>query len=220
VTQNSGVVPTFLQSYKTGQYAFNFQRSYADKKDLEEVLKSLLKKTGLIGLLDAKIANNVDKVGSAEIKFAVKFKTAATNLLMAQVANKNLKIFDQIGQGFISSYFNSLNRKKDDSLELCPARTLKKCEERMREESMKAFLTMKKALIEMSSLDSKTLKSRERMARAYSKFGDAMMENPFTLQTVLAMTLGQGADVYLSVETSKTKKYEAILRALPNNPGK
>ncbi len=216
VTENLGTVPVFLSSLKNGQYAFTFQRSYADKKDLEKVIKSLLKKTGLIGLLDVKIGDNIDKVGSAEIKFAVKLKTPATNLLIAQSKGNNLKILDQIGQGFINSYFNSLDRKKDDSLELCPARTLKGCKERMSKESMKAFLEMKKSLIAMSNLDTKSQKSRERLARAYTKFGDAMMENPFTLQTVLALTLGQGAEVYFSVETSKTRKYEAILRGYPS----
>lgn len=217
VTRNSGAIPTFLQTYKTGQYAFSFQRSYADKKDLEEVLQALLKRTGLIGLLDLRIADDVKKVGSAEINFAIKFKTPATNLLIAQVENKNLDLFDKIGQGFIDAYFKSLERKKDDTLNLCPARTLKKCEEKMRRETGRAFADMKMALTKMSKEDSKSLKSREKLARAYTDFGDAMMENPFTLQTVLSMTLGQGADVYLSVQTSKTKKYEAILRGLPNN---
>jgi hypothetical protein len=216
ISLNSGAIPTFLQTYKTGQYAFSFQRSFADKKDLEEVLNSLLKKTGLIGLLNLKIADDVKKVGSAEINFAIKFKTAATNLLIAQAENNNLEIFDRIGQGFINAYFKSLDRKKDDILELCPRRSLKGCEDKIRKETGRAFADIKMALMDMSKLDSKTLKSRQKFARAYSKFGDAMMENPFTLQTVLSMTLSKGADVYLSVTTSNTKKYEAILRATKN----
>jgi len=215
ITQNTGPVPAFLQTYKNGQYAYSFQRSYADKKDLQEVLDVLLQRTGLKGLLNVKISDDVDKVGSAEIRFAIKFKTAATNLLIAQAKSNNLEIFDRIGQGFISAYFRALNNKKDDVFKQCTGRSLKRCEEHSRKESAMAFYKLKKSLILMSSLDSETRKSREKLADAYTKFGEAMMENPFTLQTVLSMTLGQGGEAYLSVQTSKTKKFEAIMKGYP-----
>lgn len=210
VTLNTGVTPEFARVIKSGQYAFNFQRSYADKKDIEEVLDNLLKRTGLKGLLKIKIAENVDKVGSAEIKFAVKFKTSATEFLISQM--KNQAVFDRIAIGFTDSYFKGLDNKKDDVFGLCEKGIFRRCKDRINKETAKALFKMKSSLLTMSKLDSNTKESREKLARAYTNFGDAMMSNPITFQTILAMVQGKGADVYLSVETSKTRKYEGIIK--------
>jgi len=67
----------------------------------------------------------------------------------------------------------------------------------------------------MASVDGSSSDSRETLAKAYADFGEAMSKNPFTIQTILNMTLGRGADVYFSIETTRTKKHEAILRWIP-----
>ena len=48
--------------------------------------------------------------------------------------------------------------------------------------------------------------------KAYNEFGQAMLKTPFAFQAALNVSKGFGSDVFLSLETSKTRKHEAVLQ--------
>jgi len=211
-----GAREKFMGTVKTGQYSYNFQKSYTRVSQLKKVIKKLKDKTGLIDFLNVEFPEGLKKVGSAELKFGIKFKTAATQFLIAQ---RDTLHFENISKGFVDSYFAALkNPGPVDIYNYCAVDWKiyrNRCRKNFAKETRKAIKKMKKALRKMASVDGSGANSRETLAKAYVDFGQAMTKNPFTLQTVLNMTLGRGADVFYSIETTKTKKYEAILRWVP-----
>ena len=71
---------------------------------------------------------------------------------------------------------------------------------------------MVKYLNKMADLKGDSKKIRTKFSKAYNKFGKALMSTPFAFQAALNITKGQGSDVYFSLETTETKKHEAILQ--------
>jgi hypothetical protein len=75
-----------------------------------------------------------------------------------------------------------------------------------------AISDMVKYLGQMERYSGEERNQREKFATAYTNFGKAMLETPFAFQAALNLTKGKGVDVYVSLETSRTRKHEAILQ--------
>ena len=195
-----------------GQYAYNFQRGHTKVKDVKKVLNHLKDTTGLFGFLDFKFPRKLKRVGSVDLKFGVRFKTAATKFLMR---NRNKGVLEKASRKFINDYFSVLLADKENTHNICNRRTntlIKLCKRRMIKRTKIAIAKMVKHLGEMSSLSGDNRKYRSKFAKSYNKFGQAMMESPFAFQAALNVTKGQGSDVYFSLETSDTRKHEAVLQ--------
>jgi len=209
VVHYPGVTDSFMGVVRSGQFAFNYQDSRTSRKELVNVLEGLKKRTGLYNFLNIKVPQSPASLGSVEVKFAVKFKSAATQFLLNQRNQDNL---EKIVSKFIDSYFEYFKESKKKE-KLCPFyRSKSGCKSNFLKSSLKAIKSMKSSLEVMAKNKSYVKKSREAFANAYSKFAEDMLTNPFVFQTVLNMTKGYGGDVYLSIESEKLKKLDVILR--------
>jgi hypothetical protein len=211
VANTTGAIDFIWGNIKSGQYAYTYQRDKVSRGDLLDVIGHLRKKTGLFNFLNINIPDNVSNLGSVDLKFAFKLKTPATQFLIAQ---KDKNSFEMVAQKFIDSYFDYAKKNKISSKDdICSVgKKILGCADSYRKDTMKAISDMKAALGVMAASQSYVVKDRESFAKAYTEFGDAMSSNPFTFQTVVNMTQGKGGDVYLSIETTNLKKYEAIMR--------
>ncbi len=212
VKKFNGATTLFINKVQSGQYAYNFQRSYADVEDIEKALEHIKYKTGLFSFLDFKFPSNLKKVGSVDLKFGTRFKTAATKYL---IENKNSGALEKISRQYLYSYFNSLNADQNGVYNICLGSTrgmIKICQKRMIRKTEEAVSDMVKYLGQMSRYSGEGEDQREKFAEAYSNFGKAMLKTPFAFQAALNLAKGKGVDVYFSLETSETKKHEAILQ--------
>ena len=204
-----GVVDSFMGVVRSGQFAFNYQDSRTSRKELVKILNGLKMRTGLNNFFNITVPESPARLGSVEVKFAVKFKSAATQFLINQRGTDH---FETITAKFIDSYFEYY-KDSDRKERLCPFyRSRSGCKKNFLKKSMKAIKSMKKSLEIMAKNKSYVKRSRENFAKAYSKFAEDMLVNPFVFQAVLNMTKGYGGDVFLSIESEKLKKFEAILR--------
>jgi len=211
VAKTTGSIDFIWGNVKSGQYAYTYQRAKSSRKDLLGIIESLRKKTGLFNFLNITIPKNISGLGSVDLKFAFKMKSYATKFLIAQRKTRNFEI---VAQKFMDSYFDYRNKHKLPSKDdLCSiGHRIRGCAKAYMKDTMNAIAKMKKSLSIMAATQSYGKKDRESFARAYTEFGDAMSSNPFTFQTVVNMTQGRGGDVYLSIESTNLKKYEAIMR--------
>jgi hypothetical protein len=213
VKKFNGATSRFIDKVLGGQYAYNFQRSYGDTKDIRKVLEHLKDTTGLFEFLDLRFPADLDKVGSVDLKFGVRFKTAATKHL---IRNRNSGVLEKASSAFLESYFKKLMADRNSTHNICNANTkvgLRICKRRMVSRTQKAVAKMVKNLNKMASLVSgDTEKLRKSFAKAYNEFGQAMLKTPFAFQAALNVSKGFGSDVFLSLETSKTRKHEAVLQ--------
>jgi len=213
VKKFTGATSRFIDKVLGGQYAYNFQRSYGDAKDIRKVLDHLKDTTGLFEFLDLRFPADLDKVGSIDLKFGVRFKTAATKHL---IRNRNKGVLEKASNAFLEGYFNKLMLDRNSTHNICSAKTrvgLRICKRRMVKRTRKAIAKMVKNLNKMAALVSgEGKKVRKSFAKAYNEFGQAMMDSPFAFQAALNVSKGFGSDVFLSLETSKTRKHEAVLQ--------
>ncbi|MFZ8932289.1 MAG: hypothetical protein ACO2ZP_00120 [Bacteriovoracaceae bacterium] len=213
VKKFTGATSRFIDKVLGGQYAYNFQRSYGDTKDIRKVLDHLKDTTGLFEFLDLRFPADLDKVGSIDLKFGVRFKTAATKHL---IRNRNKGVLEKASNAFLEGYFNKLMLDRNSTHNICSAKTrvgLRICKRRMVKRTRKAIAKMVKNLNKMAALVSgEGKKVRKSFAKAYNEFGQAMMDSPFAFQAALNVSKGFGSDVFLSLETSKTRKHEAVLQ--------
>ena len=213
VKKFTGATSRFIDKVLGGQYAYNFQRSYGDTKDIRKVLDHLKDTTGLFEFLDLRFPADLDKVGSIDLKFGVRFKTAATKHL---IRNRNKGVLEKASNAFLEGYFNKLMLDRNSTHNICSAKTrvgLRICKRRMVKRTRKAIAKMVKNLNKMAALVSgEGKKVRKSFAKAYNEFGQAMMDSPFAFQATLNVSKGFGSDVFLSLETSKTRKHEAVLQ--------
>jgi hypothetical protein len=211
VANTTGAMDFIWGNIKSGQYAYTYQRSRATRNDIQKVLMHLRKKTGLFHFLNIDIPENVSELGSVDLKFAFKLKTPATQFLIAQKDTNNFEI---VANKFINAYFDYAKEnkipEKDDICSL--GKRIRGCNQAYLKDTMKAVKEMKNALGVMAASQSYVVKDRERFAKAYAEFGDAMSSNPFTFQTVVNMTQGRGGDVYFALESTYLKKFEAVMR--------
>jgi hypothetical protein len=209
VVHYPGVTDPFMGVVRSGQFAFNYQDSNTSRKELIKVLNGLKLRTGLNNFFNINVPASPANLGSVDVKFAVKFKSAATQFLINQRTTNH---FETITTEFINAYFEYYS-KSDRKERLCPFyRSRSGCKKNFLKKSMKAIKSMKSSLDVMAKNKSYVKKSREVFARAYSKFAEDMLTNPFIFQAVLNMSKGYGGDVFLSIETEKLKKYEAVLK--------
>ncbi|MFI5391132.1 MAG: hypothetical protein ACHQYQ_07210 [Bacteriovoracales bacterium] len=211
VANTTGAIDFIWGNIKSGQYAYTYQRSRATRNDILKVLMHLRKKTGLFNFLNIDIPENVSELGSVDLKFAFKLKTPATQFLIAQKDTNNFEI---VANKFINAYFDYAKENKiPEKEDLCSlGKRIRGCQEAYLKDTMKAVSEMKNALNVMAASQSYAVKDRERFAKAYAEFGDAMSSNPFTFQTVVNMTKGRGGDVYFSLESTNLKKFETVMR--------
>ncbi len=211
VANTTGAIDFIWGNIKSGQYAYTYQRDRASRNDILSVIAHLRKKTGLFHFLNIDIPENVSELGSVDLKFAFKLKTPATQFLIAQKDTNNFEI---VANKFIKAYFDYAKENKiSEKDDICSiGKRIRGCNEAYIKDTMKAVVDMKKALSVMSMSQSYVVKDRERFAKAYAEFGDAMSSNPFTFQTVVNMTKGKGGDVYFALESTNLKKFEAVMR--------
>ncbi len=188
-------------SVQGAQFGYSFTKTNASRDDLQKVVKNVIRATGMAEELSVKMPQNVDNLGSASLNFVLTLDESATQLLMDLATDpQRADVFKKIHRGFVSSYF-----KKGDRLDLCTGIQVPNCASVLNADALKGLAQMQVALKKMKAAKGSNPKA---FARAYAEFGEGMLANAFTFQTVLSLVKGRGAVAKYTVSSTNTDLYD------------
>jgi hypothetical protein len=198
---------TYENTDKTGKtidgrfakIVFAYENNHSGNKTISDAVADMIKSTGLRKQLSVKVTEPANVTGYTLVSLEAIIPEEATERLL-RVGKFNFEAASQR----VNDYFVG----QGDPDRLCDPEVITNsvaaCRDDVRYDTVKAFKDMSQSLQNMRKSSAKN--DRKAFAKAYGKFGKAMLKNQFTFQTVQSMTSSTPLEITFTAEGQKISK--------------